>query len=1276
MKSEFRLLTISIIFIITTGIIDAKINPAENYSFTPKYKNFLQSRDASPEEYNRASKKDSLPTGFTNDILNDLRDENGRKIIPDEGDAFQQRSFNGFAPSDEYGISVASAGDVNGDGYDDIIIGAPQNDASGSDAGSAYIYFGGTNVNSTVDVILRGEAANDLFGISVSSAGDVNGDGYADVIVGAYGNNSSKGRAYIFYGGAIMNNTADVILTGESANDYFGISVSSAGDVNGDGYADVVVGAYGYSGYEGRAYIFYGNPSMDNTADVTFTGETAPDYFGAYVSSAGDVNGDGYKDILIGASGHNNYTGRAYIFYGGTSMDNTADVILNGETNLSYFGFSVSSADDVNGDGYSDIIIGSFRYNSFKGRAYIFYGGASMDDVADVIFDGENAGDEFGYSVSSAGDVNGDGYSDVIIGAKYYNSYTGKAYIYFGGTSMNNTADQIFNGETTSTYFGSSVSKAGDVNGDGYSDVIIGAYGFNATTGKAYLDMYGMNGTFISELNMSGTAVLSQFGISVSSAGDVNGDGYSDLIVGAPASTSNTGNAYIFFGGPNMDNAADVTFNGEAANNKFGQSVSGAGDVNGDGYSDVIVGASGYGSSVGRAYIYYGGAVMNNVADVIITGESGPYYFGDAVAGAGDVNGDGYADVIVAADGYNSQTGRTYVYYGGAVMNNVVDVIMTGEAVSNWFGHSVSSAGDINNDGYSDIIIGAYGYGSNTGRAYIYFGGDGVMNNGVDIILTGYASNEFFGNSVSTAGDVNGDGIPDAIIGSNGYSSSTGRAYIYFGGTGLNNTPNVIITGESVSSSFGISVSTAGDVNGDGFSDVIVGASGGSSVMGKAYVYYGGAVMNNSADVTITGTVINTNFGNSVASADLNGDGSPDLIVGNYGLNSFTGKTFIYFTSSPDIHPNILSVNDVPGDQGSYVNLKWVRSSYDITVNGLVTNYLIERSIPPGAGGYQWVSAGTVPANQNTFYYYDARTGSDNNVFFFRVTALTNTATVKWRSNILSGYSIDNLAPLPPSNLMAAQAGNTVNLNWNRNSESDLRQYIIYRNGIQIGTSITLSFADNYFTNDSIFIYTIAAEDIHGNISGLSNQASVNLITSGINIKVIQEGFYNASKKLNMTDTVRAYLHSTASPYDVTDSAFSKIDSVTFTGIFRFSYAPNGSYFVALKHRNSIETWSAAGVTITSGSTVNFNMTSAVTQAFGNNIISVDNSPVRYAMFSGDVNQDGTIDLTDGSLIDNDAFNFASGYVPTDVNGDGTVDLSDAVYADNNGFNFVGKITP
>ncbi|MBK7253160.1 MAG: FG-GAP repeat protein [Ignavibacteria bacterium] len=483
-----------------------KVSNAPNTQHTPNTPNTPNTKTLQTLTL-QLSNSDSLPKGVSEDWLNSLTDETGNRIIQEEdpeGDALQQNTFDGVVAGDEYGRSVSSAGDVNGDGFDDVIIGAPKNNAGGILSGRAYIFFGGTVINNSVDVILTGGAVNNYLGSSVSSAGDVNGDGYDDVIVGAYGYNSFTGRAYIYFGGASMNSVADVIMTGEFTEHNFGSSVSGAGDVNADGYSDVIVGAYGSNSNTGKAYVFYGGASMNNIADVTMTGETSQSYFGSSVSGAGDVNGDGYQDVICGAYGYNSDFGRAYIYFGSVTMDNVADVSMNGGAFLDYFGASVSNAGDVNDDGYSDVIVGAYGYNSLTGRAYIFYGGASMNSIADVTMTGETTNNVFGYSVSEAGDVNGDGFADVYVGAYGFSSSKGRAYLYYGGASMNNVVDIYMTGDTTLNYFGYSVSGGGDVNGDGYADMISGAYGKNSNKGRAYVYTNTMTGEDIPDLILTG----------------------------------------------------------------------------------------------------------------------------------------------------------------------------------------------------------------------------------------------------------------------------------------------------------------------------------------------------------------------------------------------------------------------------------------------------------------------------------------------------------------------------------------------------------------------------------------------------------------------------------------------------------------------------------------------------------------------------------------------------------------------------------------------------
>ncbi len=392
--------------------------------------------------------------------------------------------FNGEAESDFCGYSVSSAGDVNNDGYSDLIFSAYSNDASGLDLGSVYVISG---QDGDTLLIFHGEGPLDIFGGSVACAGDVNNDGFDDIIIGARRNDGiadNAGRVYVFSG---QNGDTLFVLSGEAAGDNFGVSVSKAGDLDDDGFADIIIGAHANDGNgidAGRAYVFSGQ-----TKDTlyVFSGELGADYFGFSVSSAGDINKDGYSDVIIGArynDGGDADKGRAYVFSG-----HTGDTlyVFTGESPYDYFGWSVSWAGDVNNDSFDDVIIGATGHDFLTGRTYVF-SGQNGDNL--YVFDGKQQDDVFGISVSTAGDVNKDDYDDIIIGAYGYDFAglnDGRAYVFSGKTG---DTLRLFNGEAAEDLFGWSVSAAGDVDNDGFDDVIIGAYmndvsGIDA--GRAYV---------------------------------------------------------------------------------------------------------------------------------------------------------------------------------------------------------------------------------------------------------------------------------------------------------------------------------------------------------------------------------------------------------------------------------------------------------------------------------------------------------------------------------------------------------------------------------------------------------------------------------------------------------------------------------------------------------------------------------------------------------------------------------------------------------------------
>jgi hypothetical protein len=278
----------------------------------------------------------------------------------------------------------------------------------------------------------------------------------------------------------------------DEASARFGSAVSSAGDVNGDGYDDVIVGAHYYGAAEGRAYVYHGSSSgLSATAAWMIEGDQGFAQLGNSVSGAGDVNGDGCDDVIVGAQWYSNgesYEGRAYVYHGSPS-GLSATAAWTGESDQAgaHYGESVSSAGDVNSDGYDDVIVGAGSFNtsySGEGRAFVYHGGpGGLSSLPDWTADGDQTNASLGTSVSSAGDVNGDGNSDVIIGAELYNngeSGEGRAFVYRGGfTGLSATADSTMESDQVNAAFGHCVSTAGDVNGDGNSDLIVGAHGYD-----------------------------------------------------------------------------------------------------------------------------------------------------------------------------------------------------------------------------------------------------------------------------------------------------------------------------------------------------------------------------------------------------------------------------------------------------------------------------------------------------------------------------------------------------------------------------------------------------------------------------------------------------------------------------------------------------------------------------------------------------------------------------------------------------------------------------
>ncbi len=454
------------------------------------------------------------------------------------------------------GMAVSSAGDVNGDGFDDILV-AGYGANGPTSAGVTYVIFGKANgfpkslaladLDGTDGFKLNGGARFDKSGSSVSAAGDVNGDGFDDVIVGAPNKTANypfaNGAAYVVFGksggfpssislGALDGvNGFALIGAGQSGvpSDYAGYSVSGAGDINGDNFDDVIVGTAG-SG----AYVVFGKmnrfaattslPTMSAADGFKITPETSGTGFGTKVGRAGDVNHDGVSDVVIGANGVGSpgAAGAAYVVFGssttpfGTSLSASSLTGTNGFKIAGiagdYAGQSVGAAGDVNGDGFDDVFIGAGGQYNLSGRhgsVYVIYGKttAFSASIALSALNGTNGfrfdtvpgdaghNDEFGRDTAGAGDVNGDGYDDLMIAR----ASAGQMFVVYGradfpasqiisATMLNGANGFTVNTTSSNAALGAALSSAGDVNNDGFADLLVGAPGTpNISRGTSYV---------------------------------------------------------------------------------------------------------------------------------------------------------------------------------------------------------------------------------------------------------------------------------------------------------------------------------------------------------------------------------------------------------------------------------------------------------------------------------------------------------------------------------------------------------------------------------------------------------------------------------------------------------------------------------------------------------------------------------------------------------------------------------------------------------------------
>ena len=416
--------------------------------------------------------------------------------------------------------------DVNGDGYADVLVGAPY-----AGAGTVSVYLGSAaGLSASPQLTLtspNGTSTSAYFGASVASAGDVNGDGYADVIASAAGS-----AAYLYLGGADgLSSSPAVALPAPNAGGDFGLRVESAGDVNGDGYADVIVD----DNITGHVYLYYGSSlGLSSSPALVLSGGTYSD-FGHSIDGAGDVNGDGYGDVIVSVPSLNAGNGQVYLYLGSPEGLSSPPAVTIDCPGANDGGCRMASAGDVNGDGYADMIIGVDVLNDAVGQAYIYLGsaaGLASSPAVTLVGPETNVGDSFGRWIATAGDVNGDGYADVVVGADAesdrsvgadggLNTPAGWVHVYLGSANgpASSPAVTLTGPDGSGSLFGRSVTGTGDVNGDGYGDLIVGADA-DLSRGPGWAHLYLGTATGVASTpaaTLTGPSAESHFGLSVAS---------------------------------------------------------------------------------------------------------------------------------------------------------------------------------------------------------------------------------------------------------------------------------------------------------------------------------------------------------------------------------------------------------------------------------------------------------------------------------------------------------------------------------------------------------------------------------------------------------------------------------------------------------------------------------------------------------------------------------------------------------------------------------------
>ena len=830
----------------------------------------------------------------------------------------------------ELGSAVGFAGDVNGDGYGDLWVGDEHYQVDGDAVGALFVWYGSDDgPGPAPDVTRTGPPPPAMRWRRFASAGDVNGDGYSDLLAGAP-STSYPGAAYLFLGGASgLSPVADWSWTTPTGGDT-GADLT-AGDFNGDGYSDVVVAtpaAEGPTGtVQGACFVFDGGPSgLAAAPSVEIWGTpTFSNHWCDTAEAVGDVQGDGFDDLLVGDDRYNNNKGHASLYYGSAlGLTSAAAWTTGSGGNSQRVGNSLSAAGDVNGDGFADLLIGGSSYWGFDPSLY--YGSAA----GPVSPPTELASESGAYgTLAGLGDINGDGFADIATSASS-TSGGGLAGVHLGGPGgVGTSPDQTWSGAVYAR-FGQAVGGAGDVNGDGLADFLVGspdsdqvAYG----GGAAFLYYGAAAGRSESPTwELAGTQSGEEFGRGLAIDGDVDGDGFDDLLVGAwkrdTAAGAEAGSVSFHPGGTGGPAPTPSwSFDGTWAGGWLGYTVALPGDLDGDGYTDVAVGCLFCGAAAEGSFLVFSGGPTgpSTTPTHEFTGTQADEQFGGTVAGAGDVDADGLADLLVGAAGWDGpavDTGAAHLWLGDpAGLAAAPDWTFEGTLAGAFVGNQVSGARDFNGDGFDDLIVAGPHDGVSLveeGKVYLFLGGSSGPAAAPALEVAGQQAGAQLGYSVSWLGDVDRDGYDDFAAGAAYYdgNAADGGAVFVFSGEAVpsTTTPDSLFSTSLAGARRGYTVRGGGDAAADGYPSLVDGApdwdtagpvAGALHEVDQAGSVAFGELWLRPGDESYAA------YGTAVAGGgDLDGDGFDDLVLGKPFVGA--GEVQVFAGNRADVDHNNL----------------------------------------------------------------------------------------------------------------------------------------------------------------------------------------------------------------------------------------------------------------------------------------------------------------------------------------------------------------------------------